>query len=267
MFVSESRLALTESRHLVGREASRGQDSKETVDLTPEGGLMDSMPSWKRGLDLGLLLITAPLWVLLMLIIMVGIKMVSRGPVFFRQTRVGRGGREFECLKFRSMKCNASTQVHEEHLAELMKSGKPMVKLEATHDPRLIPFGDVLRATGLDELPQLFNVLRGDMSLVGPRPCTVYEAENYLPWQRQRFRAYPGITGLWQVNGKNKTTFDTMIRLDIEYANNLSFKMDVRILSRTLQVVLDQSKEAIGRRLGRFNLRPFTQNENYERVN
>src|SRR5215475_14659707 len=104
-----------------------------------------------------------------------------------------------------------------------------MVKLDAQSDPRLVPFGTVLRASGLDELPQLFNVLRGEMSIVGPRPCIPYEYELYQPAQRARFDAVPGLTGLWQVSGKNRTTFEEMVRLDIEYSQNLTLWSDLKI--------------------------------------
>ena len=111
-----------------------------------------------------------------------------------------------------------------------------------------MPGGRLLRATGLDELPQLLNVLRGDMSLVGPRPCVPYEAEKYLPWQQERFAAVPGLTGLWQVSGKNHTTFDEMIHFDIFYARNQSFRLDVTILLRTLPAVSTQVRETVARK-------------------
>ncbi len=149
------------------------------------------------------------------------------------------------CLKFRSMYCNADTKLHKEHLSYLMKSGQPMVKLDKGRDPRVIPFGQVLRASGLDELPQIFNVLRGEMSLVGPRPCTVYEYEAYSPWHKQRLAAVPGLTGLWQVSGKNRTTFEQMVQLDIEYGRNLSLGRDLRILARTFGVLSGQIMDSV----------------------
>ena len=121
------------------------------------------------------------------------IKVGSPGPIFFRQRRVGYKGREFVCFKFRTMGVNAETDSHRRHAQELIKSKTPMIKLDARKDPRLIPLGSVLRASGLDELPQLFNVLRGEMSLVGPRPCIPYECEAYEPWHWQRFDAVPGL--------------------------------------------------------------------------
>lgn len=115
-----------------------------------------------------------------------------------------------------------------------MQSDSPMTKLDAAGDPRLIPFGRIFRATGLDELPQLFNVIRGEMSLVGPRPCTPKESEHYTAHQQERFNAPPGLTGYWQVNGKNKTTFREMINMDIHYANKMSMGLDIRILLKTV---------------------------------
>jgi lipopolysaccharide/colanic/teichoic acid biosynthesis glycosyltransferase len=124
--------------------------------------------------------------------------------------------------------------------AKLIRSELPMTKLDTKGDTRLIPFGRLLRATGLDELPQCLNVLRGEMSLVGPRPCTPYELQYYLPWQKKRFQVPPGITGLWQVSGKNKTTFTQMAEFDVFYAMNHSLRMDLEILLQTVPVVLRQ---------------------------
>jgi lipopolysaccharide/colanic/teichoic acid biosynthesis glycosyltransferase len=117
-----------------------------------------------------------------------------------------------------------------------------MIKLDAT-DPRVIRGGRLLRASGLDELAQIFNVWSGEMSLVGPRPCTIHEFSRYQPWQRARCHAYPGLTGYWQVNGKNRTTFNEMVRLDIYYANNLSLKLDLKILLKTPQAIFQQVLE------------------------
>jgi exopolysaccharide production protein ExoY len=119
----------------------------------------------------------------------------------------------------------------------------PMTKMDVKGDPRIIPFGSILRSSGLDELPQLINVLKGEMSLVGPRPCTEYEFEQFQPWHKQRFRALPGLTGLWQVSGKNKTTFNEMINLDIYYANHATFWFDLKIMCKTIPVLFGQVKE------------------------
>jgi len=138
------------------------------------------------------------------------------------------------------MKMNADTTAHQAYLNQLMGSNAPMVKMDAKRDSRLIPGGWLLRATGLDELPQIINVLRGEMSLVGPRPCIPYEYENYTIWQKQRFTSLPGLTGLWQVSGKNKTTFSEMIHLDIQYANKKSLWLDLKIMVMTAPALLQQ---------------------------
>jgi lipopolysaccharide/colanic/teichoic acid biosynthesis glycosyltransferase len=175
-----------------------------------------------------------------MVVLSVWIKLVSKGPVFFVQERIGYRGRSFMILKFRSMHKGAETKTHERHFHELMRNGQPMVKLDALGDSRLIPLGRLIRASGLDELPQIINIIRGDMSLVGPRPCTPVEFSQYQPWQRERCNALPGLTGNWQVNGKNLTTFDEMMRLDITYTRSLSFWGDLRIMLRTPRVILQQ---------------------------
>ncbi|MDQ6940595.1 MAG: sugar transferase [Verrucomicrobiota bacterium] len=190
----------------------------------------------------------APLWLPLILLITIAVRLSSSGPIFYRQERVGYAGRRFMIYKFRSMKVNAETNVHEAHLERLMRDSVPMAKLDGAGDPRILPWGRILRATGLDELPQIFNVLRGEMSLVGPRPCTVHEFARYAPWQRARVNALPGLTGYWQVNGKNKTTFNEMIEMDIFYGKNLSLGLDLKIVLQTIPALLDQTMEGFGRR-------------------
>ncbi|MCX6967717.1 MAG: sugar transferase [Verrucomicrobia bacterium] len=199
-----------------------------------------SFPRWKRVLDLTCIALALPFWLPLMVCLALGITILSPGPVFFRQERVGYRGRRFRCLKFRSMKVNAETQIHERHLERLMQADCPMTKLDRSGDPRLIPLGRILRASGLDELPQLFNVVRGEMSLVGPRPCTATEFANYGAWQRKRFSAPPGLTGYWQVNGKNETSFSTMIEMDIYYARHMSLWMDLWIMLKTAPAIARQ---------------------------
>jgi lipopolysaccharide/colanic/teichoic acid biosynthesis glycosyltransferase len=206
-----------------------------------------SLPAWKRALDLCSVILALPFLLPAFLIIALVIKLLSRGPVFFRQERIGHHGKPFYCLKFRTMKVNACTAGHEGHLATLIRSDAPMTKLDKIGDPRLIIFGRVLRSSGLDELPQLINVFRGEMSLVGPRPCMRYEYERYEEWHKQRFNAFPGLTGLWQVSGKNKTTFNEMIRLDLEYASRMSLWLDLKIVFKTLPVLLGQICEMYSR--------------------
>ena len=145
------------------------------------------------------------------------------------------------------MKLSAETQVHERHFEELMRVDCPMTKLDVYGDPRLAPFGRILRASGLDELPQIFNVLRGEMSLVGPRPCTPNEFAHYEPWQRERVNGLPGLTGYWQVNGKNKTTFNEMIAMDLFYLENVSILLDLKIMLKTGAVIAGQLFESQSR--------------------
>jgi len=196
------------------------------------------LPIWKRALDLVIILLSWPLWIPLMLLIAVAIKTTSAGPVFYRQERVGYRGRRFMLFKFRTMRMSIDTRVHEAHVHQLMSTDSPMTKLDALGDPRLIKCGRFLRAAGFDELPQILNVLRGEMSLVGVRPCTVREFEHYQPWQRERVDAPPGLTGYWQVNGKNKTTFSEMIEMDIFYGKKMSLWLDVLIMFQTIPAIV-----------------------------
>jgi exopolysaccharide production protein ExoY len=200
-------------------------------------------PVWKRALDITLIALALPLLLPVMLVIAVLIWIVSPGPVFFRQERVGYLGRRFMCFKFRTMVLGADPAVHEEHLQNLLESDAPMIKKDVEGDSRVIPLGSILRSSGLDELPQLINVLLGDMSLVGPRPCLPFEYDKYLPWQRARFNAVPGLTGLWQVSGKNRTTFVEMIHLDIRYARNQTLWLDLKIIIKTIPALIVQMRD------------------------
>lgn len=208
--------------------------SRQAVDLTAR------LPLWKRALDLGIILLFSPLLLLVAGVIALFIKLGSPGPIMFRQQRIGYKGQRFLCYKFRSMKVDAETDSHRGHTTQLMKSETPMTKLDARKDPRIVPLGSILRSTGLDELPQLINVLQGEMSLVGPRPCIPYEYESYEPWQRRRFDAVPGLTGLWQVSGKNRTTFSQMIRLDIKYSEQSNLWLDIVIILKTVPALVVQ---------------------------
>ncbi|HLH54291.1 MAG TPA: sugar transferase [Verrucomicrobiae bacterium] len=198
------------------------------------------LPAWKRTFDLCLVFVLLPGLLLLGGLVALIIKAGSRGPIFFRQRRVGYKGREFVCFKFRTMRVDADVDSHRRHTQELIRSKTPMVKLDAKRDPRMVPLGGILRVTGLDELPQLLNIIRGEMSLVGPRPCIPYECEAYQAWHWQRFDAVPGLTGLWQVSGKNRTTFEQMVRLDIEYAQRKSLWLDARIVLKTVPALWGQ---------------------------
>jgi lipopolysaccharide/colanic/teichoic acid biosynthesis glycosyltransferase len=199
----------------------------------------------KRVLDiigsLALLTIASPALLLIALLI----RLTSPGPILFRQTRVGQRARPFTMLKFRSMRANADPALHHEFVTKFIKSSaqlhptprKALYKL--TDDPRVTPVGRILRRTSLDELPQLWNVLRGDMALVGPRPPLPYEVQQYRPWHRRRImEARPGLTGLWQVAGRSRTTFDDMVRLDLRYVRTCSLWTDIKILFATPRAVI-----------------------------
>jgi exopolysaccharide biosynthesis polyprenyl glycosylphosphotransferase len=185
----------------------------------------------------------------ILLVTMILIKLDSRGPIFFVQKRVGLNGRTFRMFKFRSMTHGADSSIHQNYLREYIKTGKanavdengqPVFKIAS--DPRVTRLGRFIRKTSIDELPQLFNVLKGDMSLVGPRPAIQYEVDEYEDWHRGRLNIRPGITGLWQVSGRNRLSFDDMVRLDITYIEEWSVWLDLRILLRTVPVVLHWDK-------------------------
>jgi exopolysaccharide biosynthesis polyprenyl glycosylphosphotransferase len=197
-----------------------------------------SLTGWnlvvKRAMDLALTLLAAPIILLLGAIIAVAIRRDTPGPAIFRQQRVGRGGKLFMTYKFRTMVADAEARKAE--LATLNEADGPIFKMR--DDPRMTRVGRILRRTSLDELPQFWNVLRGEMSLVGPRPPTPDEVACYEEWHRRRLDVMPGLTGLWQVLGRSDTSFDEMVRLDIYYAENWSPGMDFRILLQTIPVVL-----------------------------
>ena len=215
------------------------EDVQEVFQPTPQG---DKHPLWKRTLDIGCIILALPILIPLMSGIALLIFIVSPGPVFYLQERIGYRGRRFICIKFRTMKNKAEVDTHQQHLAQLMRSNRPMVKMD-DDDPRVIPLGRLLRCTGLDELPQLLNVLGRQMSLVGPRPCLPYEYDDYLPEEKRRFESWPGLTGLWQVSGKNNTTFSEMIALDIKYAQIQSLRTDLRIMFKTVPVLVRHTRD------------------------
>jgi exopolysaccharide biosynthesis polyprenyl glycosylphosphotransferase len=170
----------------------------------------------------------------LMLFVALAIRLDSPGPVLFRQSRCGRGAKLFTFLKFRGMVADAEARLPA--LLALNEATGPLFKMR--DDPRITRVGRVIRRTSLDELPQLWNVLRGEMSLVGPRPPLPSEVDNYSPWQRRRLQVLPGITGPWQVSGRSDIGFDDMVRLDVDYIENWSLFKDISILLRTVLVVL-----------------------------
>jgi lipopolysaccharide/colanic/teichoic acid biosynthesis glycosyltransferase len=172
----------------------------------------------------------------------VAVRLSSPGPVLFRQRRLGRNMRPFTVLKFRTMRADADSALHRDYVRSLIGTQPPenapdnLYKLVI--DPRVTRVGRFLRSWSLDEVPQLWNVLRGEMSLVGPRPVIEYEVEQYPDWYLRRFAVKPGLTGLWQVSGRNEKTYEEMVRYDIEYAERRSLWLDLRILARTALVVV-----------------------------
>lgn len=206
--------------------------------------LSNSARMAKRGSDLIIaslaLLVLSPLWLLIALLI----KLDSRGPIFYKQERVGMDGRVFLFYKFRTMRAGTDDAEHREFQKRYIRGQpdsnqgddqRPAYKLRA--DDRVTRLGRILRRTSIDELPQLFNVLRGDMSVVGPRPPIPYEVESYELWHRKRLDMKPGITGLWQVSGRNRLPFDEMVRMDLYYIENWSLLLDVKIILQTLPVM------------------------------
>ena len=201
----------------------------------------------KRALDIVGALAAILLFSPVMLVTALAVALSSRGPIIFRQKRLGRAGVPFTFYKFRSMRCNNDDSIHRKYVQSLIKgehekinqqsAADPLYKLKA--DPRVTKVGHFIRKTSIDELPQLFNVLKGEMSLVGPRPPLPYEAENYRSWHLRRvLDIKPGITGLWQVEGRSKVSFDDMVRLDLRYIRSCSLSQDLRILAKTVYVVL-----------------------------
>lgn len=227
-------------------------DSKTTPDFYPFSldhiaGSQRVALFFKRCFDVLGSLIGLFLFSPFMILTAVAIKMSSRGPVIFRQTRLGQGGKRFSFCKFRSMYDENDDQCHREFVTGLIQGNheslnqgekdQPIYKI--TNDHRITPVGRVIRRLSIDELPQFFNVLKGEMSLVGPRPPIPYEVEKYKPWHLRRIlEIKPGITGLWQVEGRSRTSFDEMVRLDLRYLMNWSFWLDLKILIKTIKVVM-----------------------------
>ena len=190
----------------------------------------------KRTFDLAVCIWLLPVVAVIMLLVAVAVRLDSPGPILIAQERTGKDGRRFRMYKFRTMVRNAEElKAGLQHLNVL-----PPPDFKIPDDPRITRAGKVLRQTSLDELPQLFNVLRGDMSLVGPRP-TSFAPATYSLWHTRRLEVVPGITGLWQVKGRNLTTFDERLRLDIEYIEHRSFWLDLKILLQTVPAVFQRS--------------------------
>ena len=220
-------------------------DEAADITLYPElarRGSSQFEAALKRGLDLSISVLALLLLSPLFAVLAVAVKFSSRGPALFRQTRLGHYGKPFSFLKFRSMYTNSGSAVHEQYVAKFIAGERAESRngiFKITDDPRVTPVGRILRRTSLDELPQLWNVLWGEMSLVGPRPPLSYEFERYACWHRRRvLEVKPGMTGLWQVQGRSGTSFDEMVRLDLRYARRQSLWLDLKILWQTPGVML-----------------------------
>jgi len=230
--------------------ASRNGEPADTglhlyPDLQPKNDTKRAARLLKRGIDIAGSLTALILFSPLFLVVTLAIKLTSKGPILFTQERVGQYGVKFTFLKFRSMYYLNDPKIHQEYLRRFIAGKEECRQADGNggvyklkNDPRITPLGRFLRRTSLDELPQFFNVLRGEMSLVGPRPPIPYETEAYDLWHRRRFlEIKPGITGLWQVKGRSKLKFDDMVRLDIKYARDWSLGLDLKILLATPRVV------------------------------
>jgi exopolysaccharide biosynthesis polyprenyl glycosylphosphotransferase len=228
----------------------KGNDPSDSVKLHPDlvrYGRNTPSVVVKRVIDIVGSVFALVLLSPVLLAIAVAIKLTSKGPVFFRQHRVGHRGRQFKFLKFRSMYTANNSAIHQQYMKGLISGGtgseqaanQQQKVYKLTHDPRITQFGRILRRTSLDEFPQFLNVLKGDMSLVGPRPPIPYEVDCYDIWHKQRLLAVkPGITGLWQVKGRSRVRFDDMVRLDLEYARSWSLWLDIKILLQTPRAIL-----------------------------
>ncbi len=200
----------------------------------------------KRAVDIVGSLFAIVLDAPLLIGIALAIKLTSRGPVLFRQKRVGQFGKEFTFLKFRSMCCDTDPSIHQKYVTQLITNGNGVKQGKAgqaqykiANDPRVTKIGRILRTTSLDELPQFFNILMGDMSLVGPRPPLPYEVACYQTWHWARVLSVkPGLTGIWQVDGRSRVKFDEMVRMDLQYAAEQSLWLDLKILARTPMAVI-----------------------------
>lgn len=199
---------------------------------------------WKRVLDFAFTLLISPFVLLVCIIIALCIKLDSKGPIFYRQKRIGQDGAEFEMLKFRSMYTNSDSAAHHEKIMRYMngeklnEDGVPHLAYKDAKDPRITRVGRFIRKTSLDELPQFLNVLRGEMTLVGPRPPLPYEVELYNSHDRLRLAGKPGLTGTWQVYGRSRVTFQNMVEMDIEYLQDQSLWKDLKLIFLTVPVMV-----------------------------
>ena len=232
-----SKVLMSESGHI-------SLDPTYCLDLSAIALREDWQLVIKRLIDIAGALFGIIIFSPLMLIIAAAVKLTSKGPLFFRQERMGYQGKKFPFLKFRSMYIGNDENIHREYVKKLIQGNNKEINMgsedqpcyKMKKDPRITPLGKILRKSSMDELPQFFNVLIGQMSLVGPRPPIPYELENYQSWHLKRvLNVKPGITGLWQVKGRSTTTFDEMVRMDLHYAKNWNLLLDLKILAQYSQ--------------------------------
>lgn len=231
-------------RCLIARMEAHELSGKQLVSRTA------AEPRWllafRRLLDLAVSTVVIVLLSPILIAVAIAIRLDSRGPALFRQRRVGLDQREFTLFKFRSMRLDADPRGHREYVTALIQGngssqnggGKDLYKLAV--DDRITPVGRWIRRWSVDELPQLFNVFAGSMTLVGPRPAIPYEVAEYPSWYLQRFTVKPGLTGLWQVSGRSERTYEEMVRLDIEYTKRRSLPLDLSILVKTPWIVVSR---------------------------
>lgn len=229
---------------MVGRAPVFVLDGRPVIEIQPSG-LFGPARHLKRGLDLAGALLGLLILLPLFGVVAALIRLTSPGPVFYRQERVGRGGRIFYFYKFRSMVANNDDRLHRAYLEQMVRNGAEAAHdaggqrlYKIVNDPRVTPVGAFLRRTSIDELPQLWNVIKGEMSLVGPRPCLPYEWELYKDWQKRRLDVTPGLTGLWQVTGRSRVPFEDMVLLDLYYIAHWSVRLDLELILRTLPVMV-----------------------------
>lgn len=196
----------------------------------------------KRIVDICVSTLALILLLPIFLMVFLGVKLSSRGSLFYKQIRIGKNGRPFDFYKFRSMHTGAENDIHKEYVQDFIKACdtndcRDIKVFKITEDPRIFPFGKFIRKTSIDEFPQFFNVLKGDMSLVGPRPCLSYEWECYEEWHKERLKILPGCTGMWQALGRSEVTFQEMVILDLYYISNMSLWLDLKIILATIPVI------------------------------
>ncbi|WP_457551151.1 sugar transferase [Desulfobacula sp.] len=229
--------AVLNKNHITSLPSNKEDYRQGTQTSEIDSFIAKPLPIWKRSMDIIGSLIGLFFLSPIMLFTAIGIKLSSPGPVLFVQKRVGFQKKKFPLIKFRSMRIDSGAENHRKFMETIIKDGK-IKDTKIQDDPRIFPFGKFMRKTSIDELPQLINVLKGEMSLVGPRPCLDYEADIYLRWHTKRFFTTPGLTGLWQVSGKNRLSFMKMIRLDIYYQKHFSPWLDIKIILLTIPAII-----------------------------